>query len=89
MAQRLDIEKYVNFRFESFVVVTPDEEKKYYRDVYVPQFHARSPALLVPSFEQKQTEIHDTLVQQKVSQSIERFVDEAKQRVQIDILYDV
>ena len=89
MSQRLDIENYVNFRFESFVVVTPDEEKKYYRDVYVPAFHTRSPALLVPPFEQKQAEIHDTIVQQKVAQSIERFVDEAKQRVQIDILYEV
>src|SRR4051812_16088227 len=34
MSQRLDIEKYITFRFQSFVVVTPDEEKKYYRDVY-------------------------------------------------------
>jgi hypothetical protein len=89
ISQRLDIENYVNFRFESFVVVTPDEEKKYYRDVYVPAFHTRSPALLVPPFEQKQAEIHDTLTQQKVGQSIQRFVDEAKQRVQIDILYEV
>ena len=89
MLQRLDIEKYVTFRFESFVVVTPDEEKKYYRETYVPAFHARSPALLVPTFEQKQAEIHETLTQKKVAASIERFVDEAKQRVQIDILYDV
>ncbi|HEY2846178.1 MAG TPA: hypothetical protein VGI80_00070, partial [Pyrinomonadaceae bacterium] len=89
MSQRLDIEKYISFRFQSFVVVTPDEEKKYYRDTYVPAFHTRSPALLVPTFEQKQAEIHETLTQQKVAQSIERFIDEAKQRVQIDILYDV
>jgi hypothetical protein len=89
MLQRLDIEKYITFRFQSFVVVTPDEEKKYYREVYVPSFHARSPALLVPTFEQKQSEIHETLTQQKVAQSIERYIDEAKQRVQIAILYDV
>ncbi|MBV9243092.1 MAG: hypothetical protein JO314_13920, partial [Acidobacteria bacterium] len=89
IAKRLDIEKYINFRFESFVVVTPDEEKKYYRDTYTPSFHTRSPGLLVPTFDEKRNEIHDTLVQQKVAASIERFVDEAKQRVQIDILYDV
>jgi hypothetical protein len=89
MLQRLDIEKYVTFRFESFVVVTPDEEKKYYRDTYVPAFHTRSPGLLVPTFESKQAEIHDTLTQQKVAASIERFVDEAKQRVEIDILYEI
>lgn len=89
IAQRLDIDNYVDFRFASFVVVTPDEEKKYYRDVYVPAFHAKSPALLVPTFEQKQVEIHETITQQKVAQSIERFIDETKQRVQIEILYDV
>ncbi|MFL6375432.1 MAG: hypothetical protein ACJ73D_12250 [Pyrinomonadaceae bacterium] len=89
MAQRLDIENYINFRFQSFVVVSPDEEKKYYRDTYVPAFHTRSPALLVPPFEQKQAEIHDMLTQQKVAASIERFVDEAKQRVQVDILFEV
>ena len=89
MAQRLDIENYINFRFESFVVVTPDEEKRYYRDTWVPQFRTRSPGLLTPPFEQKQPEIHATLVQQQVAASIERFVDEAKQRVEINILYEV
>src|ERR1043166_444261 len=89
IGQRLDIEKYINFRLESFVVVTPDEEKKYYRDIYTSSFHTRNPALLVPSFEQAQAEIHQTLTQQKVAVSIQRFIDEAKQRVQIDILYDV
>jgi hypothetical protein len=89
IGQRLDIENYIAFRFESFVVVTPDEERKYYRDTYTSSFHTRNPALLVPSFEQAQAEIHQTLTQQKVALSIERFIDEAKQRVQIDILYDV
>ncbi|HTH51326.1 MAG TPA: hypothetical protein VL501_05310 [Pyrinomonadaceae bacterium] len=89
VSQRLDIENYISFRFESFVVVTPDEEKKYYRDTYVPAFRARSPGVIVPTFEQRQAEIHETLVQQKVGTSIERFADEAKQRVQIDILYEV
>jgi hypothetical protein len=89
IAQRLDIENYVAFRFESFVVVTPDEEKKYYRETFVPAFRTRAPGVIVPAFEQRQSEIHETLVQQKVGTSVERFVDEAKQRVQIDILYDV
>ena len=89
IGQRLDIENYIAFRFESFVVVTPDEEKKYYRDNYVPAFRTRSPGVLVPTFEQRQAEIHAMITQQKVAASIERFVDEAKQRVQIDILYDV
>ena len=63
-----DIEKYIAFRFESFVVVTPDEEKKYYRDdVRAGISHAARPGVLVPTFEQKQAEIHETLTQQKVA----------------------
>jgi hypothetical protein len=89
MAQRLAIDKYVAFRFESFVVVTLDEERRYYRDTFVPDFRRRSPGLLVPSFEEKKSEIREMLLRQKVSASIERFLDEAKQRVEIEILIDV
>lgn len=89
MAQRLAIDKYVAFRFESFVVVTLDEERRFYRDTFVPDFRRRSPGLLVPTFEEKKTEIRATLVRQKVAASIERFLDEAKQRVEIEILIEV
>lgn len=89
MAQRLDIDKYVAFRFESFVVVTLDEERRYYRDVFVPDFRRRSPGLLLPTFEEKKREIRETLVRQKVAASIERFLDEAKQRVEVEILIAV
>ncbi len=89
MAQRLDIDKYVAFRFESFVVVTLDEERRYYRDVFAPDFRRRSPGLLLPTFEERKREIRETLVRQKVAASIERFLDEAKQRVEIAILIEV
>lgn len=89
MAQRLAIDKYVAFRFESFVVVTLDEERRYYRETFVPDFRRRSPGLLVPAFEEKKSEIRELLIRQKVATSIERFLDEAKQRVEIEILIEV
>lgn len=89
MSQRLAIDKYLAFRFESFVVVTLDEERRYYRDTFVPDFRRRSPGLLVPPFDDKKREIRETLVRQKVAASIERFLDEAKQRVEIEILIEV
>lgn len=89
MAQRLAIDKYVAFRFESFVVVTVDEERRYYRETFVPDFRRRSPGLLVPAFEEKKSEIRELLIRQKVATSIERFLDEAKQRVEIEILIEV
>ncbi|MEP6787076.1 MAG: hypothetical protein ABJB40_01500 [Acidobacteriota bacterium] len=89
IAQRIAIEKYVDFRFGSFIVVTADEESKYYRDVYVPDFRRTSPGLLLPPLDEKRAEIHQTLTRQKVATAIERFLDEAKRRVRIDVLIEV
>lgn len=89
IAQRLSIEKYIDFRFGSFVVITPEDESKYYRDVFVPDFRRRSPGVLVPTLEERRAQINNTLTREKTAQSIERFLDEAKRRVRIEILIKV
>ncbi len=89
IAQRVAIEKYVDFRFISFVVVTADEEARYYRDVFTPEFRRRTPGLLLPALEEKRGEIREILTNQKVAAAIERFLDEAKRRVQVEILIEV
>ena len=89
IAQRLAIKKYVDFRFGSFVVITADDETKYYRDVYAPEFRRRSPGLLLPTFEEKKKDIHDLLTRQKVAAAIEAFLDEAKRRVDVELLIEV
>lgn len=89
IARRLAIEKYIDFRFGSFVVVTADEETKYYQDIFVPEFRRRSPGVVLPTLEERRLEIRQTLTRQKVSAAIERFLDEAKRRVQVEILIPV
>ena len=89
ISQRVAIEKYVDFRFGSFIVVTADEEAKYYRDIYVPEFRRTSPGLLLPPLDEKRAEIHQTLSRQKTAAAIERFLDEAKRRVRVEILIEV
>lgn len=89
IAQRVAIEKYIDFRFGSFVVVTADEEQRYYRDIYTPEFRRRTPGLLLPPLEEKRPEIHQTLTNQKIATAIERFLDEAKRRIQVEILIEV
>jgi hypothetical protein len=83
MAQRLAIEKYVDFRFGSFVVVTADEELRYFQDEYRPEFRRRFPGLLMPSFEDKRGEIREILIAQKTGEAIERFLEQARERVEI------
>ncbi|MDQ3801713.1 MAG: SurA N-terminal domain-containing protein [Acidobacteriota bacterium] len=89
MEQRVAIEKYVKFRFESFVIITPQEEEKYYRDVFVPEFRRRNPGVLVPALAEVRERINQNLTAQKVEQEIERFLEDAKRRVEIEVLFEV
>ncbi len=89
MRQRVAIEKYIDFRFRSFVVITPEDEKNYYRNVYTPDFRRRNPGLLLPSFEEVQEIINESLREQKVAVDIEKFLDNAESRAEIVILSEV
>jgi hypothetical protein len=89
VAERVAIDKYVDFRFGSFIVVTADEEAKYYSDVFVPNFRRKSPGRIVPTLDEVRKDINQTLAQQKTATGIERFLDEAKRRVEIETLIEV
>lgn len=89
MAQRVAIEKYLDFRFRSFAIITAEDEAKYYREVYVPTFRRKNPGLLTPSLDEKRAEIRNFLTEQKVSSDIEKFIDEAKSRNEIVVLSEV
>ncbi len=89
ISQRVAIEKYVDFRFGSFVVIAPDDEAKYYSTVFVPEFRSRSPGVVVPTLEEKRREIREILLRSKVAVNIESFLDEAKRRVVIEVLIEV
>lgn len=89
MTERTKIEKYIDFRFRSFVVITPEDEAKYYREVFTPDFRKRFPGLLMPSLDEKRAEINKILSEEKVASDIENFLDEAKRRADIVILSEV
>lgn len=89
MAQRVAINKYLDFRFRSFVVITPEDEAKYYREVFAPDFRRRNPGLLLPPLEEVRAQIKTILTEEKVASDIEKFLDEAKRRAEIIILSDV
>ena len=86
ITQRISIEKYLDFRFRSFIVNTPEDEAKYYKDTFVPDFRRRFPGLLMPTLDEKRAEIDDLLTETKVVVNIEAFLDDAKRRVEIVIL---
>jgi hypothetical protein len=89
VAQRIVIDKYLDFRFRSFIVITAGDEAQYYRNVYVPEFRRRNPGVIVPALESKRAEIVQSLTEERVGQQIETFLDEAKRRAEIVILSPV
>jgi hypothetical protein len=84
--QRLRMEKYLDFRFRSFVVISPTEIADYYRDVYVPRLRARSPGRVVPTLDESKNEIEKTLIESKIESDTDAFLDTARERAEIVML---
>lgn len=89
MKQRVATEKYIEFRFRSFVVITPEDEKNYYQNIFTPDFRRKNPGLLLPTFEDVRPQINKILTEQKVESDIESFLDDAENRAEIAVLSEV
>jgi len=84
--QRVAIENYVNFRFRSFTVVTPQEEAAYYKDVYVPRHRRQSPGRLVPTLEEARADINRELTEGKIESDLDSFIEDARARAEINVI---
>ena len=87
--QRVKIEKYLDFRFRNFAVITQNEIDDYYRDVYVPRLRSRAPGQIVPTLEQASAGIEKTLQEAKIETDTDAFLDNARERAEIVILSPV
>ncbi|MDQ6652069.1 MAG: hypothetical protein M3Y84_04920 [Acidobacteriota bacterium] len=87
--QRERIEKYLDFRFRNFVVITQKEIADYYRDVYVPRLRSRAPGQIVPGLEEARGEIEKTLTEAKIETDTDAFLDYSRERAEIVILNPV
>ncbi|REJ75940.1 MAG: hypothetical protein DWQ43_00185 [Acidobacteria bacterium] len=89
VGQRISIQKYVDFRFRSFVVITPEQELRYYREVYTPEFRQQNPDRILPKIDDVREEINRILTEERLAEDIERFIDNAEARAEIVILNQV
>src|SRR4029079_11504852 len=87
--QRLKMEKYLDFRFRSFVVISQTEIAAYYRDVYVPRLRTRTPGRVVPTLEESRNEIERTLIEAKIESDTDAFLDTARERAEIVMLNQI
>src|SRR5437763_16360903 len=87
--QRLTIEKYIDFRFRSFTVVTQKEVEGYYADVWVPRFRRQHPGRLVPELKDVYKDVETELTESKIESDTDEFIDTARERAEITILNPV
>ena len=87
--QRLTIEKFLDFRFRSFTIVTQKEVEDYYRDVYVPRLRRQQPGRLVPELKDVTKEIESELTESKIESETDEFLDSIRERAEITPLNPV
>jgi len=87
--QRIEIVNYLNFRFRSFTIISPQEIADYYRDVYVPRHRRQSPGRIVPTLEQISPQIETELTESKIESDTDAFLEDARTRAEIVILNPV
>lgn len=83
MTERVRIKKYISFRFRSFVVVTPEDEERYFNETLLPDFKRRFPGAAEPNLSERRAQINRLLIERFVAESIETFIDEAKRSTEI------
>ncbi|HEX7331118.1 MAG TPA: SurA N-terminal domain-containing protein [Pyrinomonadaceae bacterium] len=86
VGERVEIEKYLDFRFRSFTVVAAKEINEYYRDTYVPQFRKRLPGAVVPKITDVRAQIEKQLIELRVGSDLQKYIDERRERAEIVIL---
>lgn len=84
--QRLTIEKYINFRFRSFTVITEKEVEDYYRDVWVARFRRQHPGQLVPELKDIYKDVESELTESKIESDTDEFIDTAREHAEITML---
>jgi hypothetical protein len=89
LEQRVRIEKYLDFRFRNFVLISQKEITDYYKDIYVPRLRRRSPGQIIPTLEEARSEIERTLTEAKIESDTDAFLDSARDRAEIVMLSPV
>ena len=87
IADRLAMEKYLDFRFRAFVLITQKDISDYYTEVLVPQ--ERSHGRIVPTLDEARARIEHTLTENKIESETDAFLDSLRDRAEIVILNPV
>jgi hypothetical protein len=86
--RRLEILKYVDFRFRSFIFIKPEEIETYYRNTSIPEAARRGVG--APELDDKlRSAIEAQLINDRVNAELDRFFDETRAQAQITRLAQI
>jgi len=81
LRQRILIDRFIEFRFQSFVFVSQQEIERYYNEELVPK--VQKAGQVPPSLEQVRDTITEILKQEKIGQELDRYLSTARQRAEV------
>jgi hypothetical protein len=86
LAQQLYLAHFLDYRFRAAAQVDDKEIEKYYNEEFAPQLKARKEP--VPPLEDVEDTIREVLVQRAINDRAEKWLDDTRQRLKIDIVND-
>lgn len=83
LRDRVTIERYLDFRFRAFVLVSAQEIADRYEKLYGSQ---RNSGKLVPTLDQARDTIERQLTEEKIAEQIDRFIDDLRDQPGTEIV---
>jgi hypothetical protein len=82
LRDRVTVEKYLDFRFRAFVLISPKEITDRYNQEYA---RLRNSGRIVPTLEQAHSRIDQMLTEEKITSEIDPFVDNLREQTGTEI----
>jgi hypothetical protein len=83
LRDRVTVEKYLNFRFRAFVLISPKEITDRYNKEYA---QLRNSGKIVPTQDQAHSRIEQELTEEKIASEIDAFVDSLREQPGTEIV---
>jgi hypothetical protein len=83
LRDRVTVEKYLDFRFRAFVLISTKEITDRYNQEYA---RLRNSGRIVPTLEQARGQIEQTLTEEKIASEIDTFVDSLREQPGTEIV---
>jgi hypothetical protein len=82
--RRIAVNKFIQLRFEPFIIVLPDEIEEYYEQVYVPEREANNEP--VPPLSLVEESLRRVISMQKTDRELDRWLLNARRKQRVEIL---